>query len=77
MKKLKQLFCKHKDNKVICWHWTHGEATNEIRFLEIQLRCKNCGKYHFKYIRDWNTCERFIAQNKDKQWGKCQPVNQF
>ena len=44
---LKKIFCKHKDNEVICWHWTHGEGTNEIRFLEIQLRCKNCGKYHF------------------------------
>ena len=71
---LKKIFCKHKDNEVICWHWTHGEATNEIRFIEIQLRCKNCDKHHFKNIRDWNECEKFISKNKDKQWGKCQPI---
>lgn len=72
---LREIFCKHKDsNDVICWHWTHGEGTNEIRFLEIQLRCKNCGKYHFINIRDWNECEKFISKNKDKQWGNCQPI---
>ena len=71
---LKKIFCKHKDNEVICWHWTHGAATNEIRFIEIQLRCKNCDKYHFKNIRDWNECEKFISKNKDKQWGNSQPI---
>ena len=72
---LKQLFCKHKNNEVICWHWTHGLNDNEIRFLEIQLKCKNCGKYYFAQIRDWNECEKFIAKHKDKFWsGNCQPV---
>lgn len=39
---LSKLFCKHKNNNVICWHWTHGVNSNEIRFLEIQLKCNNC-----------------------------------
>ena len=72
---LKQLLCRHKDSEVVCWHWTHGESTYEIRFLEIQLRCKDCGKYHFKYIRDWNECEKFISKHKNKQWSdECKPV---
>lgn len=72
---LKQLFCKHKNSEVICWHWTHGWNDNEIRFLEIQLKCKNCGKYYFAQIKDWNECDNFISKHKDKFWsGTCQPV---
>ena len=71
----KKLFCKHKNNDVVCWHWTHGYNANEIRFLEIQLRCKDCGKYHFAEIRDWKECYKFIEKYKDKQWSDaCQPV---
>ena len=67
MKKFfKQLFCRHKNSEVICWHWTHGWNDNEIRFLEIQLRCKNCGKYYFAQIKDWNECDKFISKHKDK-----------
>lgn len=72
---LRQLLCKHKNSEVICWHWTHGASTNEIRFLEIQMRCNDCGKYYFRYIRDWNECEKFISKNKDKQWSvNCKPM---
>lgn len=72
---LKQLICKHKNNEVVCWHWTHGISTYEIRFLEIQMRCKDCSKYHFKYIRDWNECKKFISKHKNKQWSdECKPV---
>lgn len=72
---LKQLFCIHKNNEVICWHWNHGVSTMEIRFLEIQLKCNKCGKYHLVYIYDWNECDKFIAKYKDKQWSDiCKPV---
>lgn len=74
--KPKKLFCRHKNNnEVVCWHWTHGWNTNEIRFLEIQLRCNDCGKYHFAYIKDWNECYEFIDKFKDKEWSDtCHPV---
>ena len=32
---LKKIFCRHKNNEIVCWHWTHGQNANEIRFLEI------------------------------------------
>ena len=73
--RLKKLFCLHKNNEVICWHWTHGAGTNEIRYLEIQLKCNRCGKYHFKEIRDWKECDKFIAAYKDKRWSDtCKPI---
>ena len=74
--KLKRLFCKHNnENEIICWHWTHGINGNEIRSVEAQLKCNDCGKYHFLHIYDWNKCDEFIAKHKDKQWSKtCKPV---
>ena len=33
---LKKIFCRHKNNEIVCWHWTHGQTANDIRFLEIQ-----------------------------------------
>ena len=72
---IKRLFCKHKNSKVICWHWTHGPSTFDIRFLEIQVKCNDCGKYHFKYIRDWNKCYEFAEKYKNKEWSNsCRPV---
>lgn len=72
---LKKLFCKHEHNEVVCYHWTHGLYDNEIRFLEIQLKCKDCGKYHFVYIHNWDKCYKFIEKHKDKEWSDtCHPV---
>lgn len=72
---LRKLFCRHKLNEVVCWHWTHGRIGNNIRFLQIQVRCKKCGKLHFKYIYDWNKCEAFIKCHKDTEWSdKCKPI---
>ena len=73
----KHIFCKHADNEVICWHWTHGECGNEIRSIEAQLKCNICGKYHFLHIYDWNRCYKFIAKHKNMVWSaKCEPVLQ-
>ena len=58
----KRLFCRHKNNEVVCWHWTHGWSTSELRFIEIQLKCNNCGKYHFMDIRDPEIYEEFREQ---------------
>jgi hypothetical protein len=75
MKFFKRLFCRHKNNEVICWHWTHGQNGNEIRFLEIQKRCSDCGKYFLRYIKNWDECEKFTEKYPDKQWSnKCKPV---
>ena len=72
---LKKLFCKHKNHEVVCWHWTHGCNTSEPRFLEIQLKCNDCGKYYFTTIKDRNKCEIFISNHKDKPWSAtCKPV---
>ena len=69
MKKfLKQLFCKHKNSEVIFWHWTHGFNGNEPAFLEVQLKCKDCGKYYYGHIKDHKLCNRFIKAHKDKEW---------
>ena len=67
MSLLKKMFCRHKHNEVVCWHWTHGPSTYEIRFLQIQLKCKDCGKYHFAYIKDWKECYKFIDKHKYKE----------
>lgn len=76
MKKfLKRLFCRHKSNKVVCWHWTHGWSAHQIRFLEIQLRCRNCGKYHFIHIKDPKKYDKFVSEYADKEWSDtCKPV---
>lgn len=51
IKRIMDLFCRHKNSEVVCWHWTHGYNDNDIRFLEIELKCKYCGKYFFRYIK--------------------------
>lgn len=72
---LKKIFCRHKNNEIICWHWTHGQTANDIRFLEIQKKCKDCSKYHFSYIKDWNQCDKFIVKYPNKEWSDtCKPV---
>ena len=54
IKRIMNLFCRHKNSEVVCWHWSHGYNGNDIRFIEIELKCKDCGKYFFRYIKDWN-----------------------
>lgn len=72
---LRQLFCRHKHGDIICWHWTHGINDNEIAFIEIQLKCKDCGKYYYAEIRDRNQCNQFVEKQKDKEWSDvCCPV---
>lgn len=74
-KRFIRLFCRHKNSEVICWHWTHGYNDNEIRFLEIELKCKDCGRYFFRYIKDYNECKKFIEKYKDNRWSDtCKPV---
>ena len=69
MKLLKKLFCRHRNNSVVCWHWTHGPNANEIRYLEIQLKCNDCGskiKGNGRidiYLKDYNTCMKFGVQD--------------
>lgn len=65
MSYLKKLFCRHKKSEVVCWHWTHGPNGNDIRFLEIQRKCPDCGKYFFRYIKNWDECEKFISKELD------------
>ena len=72
---IKKLFCKHKNNEVVCWHWTHGSNDNYYRFIEVQRRCKDCGKYYFRYIQDEEKCDEFAYDYYDKQWSDtCKPV---
>ena len=80
---LKKIFCKHKNNELVCWHWTHGFITNKttttltssIGNIEVQYRCEDCGKYYFRHIENWLKCEEFATKYKDKQWpDTCKPV---
>ena len=74
MSYLKKIFCRHKKSEVVCWHWTHGPNGNDIRYLEIQKKCQDCGKYFFRYIKNWDECEKFISKYPDKRWSdKCKP----
>lgn len=66
IKRIMNLFCRHKNSEVVCWHWSHGYNGNDIRFIEIELKCKDCGKYFFRYIKDWNKCEQFIEEIRIK-----------
>lgn len=71
---IKRLFCRHKNREVVCWHWTHGLNGNEARYLEIQYKCNDCGKYFFRYITGWDNCKKFISQNMEKAWSNvCKP----
>lgn len=73
--KFNKIFCRHKNGEVVCWHLTHGINDNKILFLEIQLKCVECGRYYFRYIWDWGECEEFISKHKDKRWSEnCKPV---
>jgi hypothetical protein len=70
----KKIFCRHKKSEVVCWHWTHGPNGNDIRYLEIQRKCPDCGKYFFTYIKKWDECEKFISNHQEKEWSdKCKP----
>ena len=41
----------------------------------LQKKCKDCGKYHFSYIKDWNQCNKFIAKYPNKEWSDvCKPI---
>jgi hypothetical protein len=72
---LRKILCKHKNSEVICWHWTHGSNGNDIRFLEIQRKCTECGKYFFTHIKGRDECNRFVSHYPEKEWSdKCKPV---
>ena len=65
---LNKIFCKHKHNEVVCWHWTHYPDNFNYRSIEAQLKCKYCGKYHFLHIHDLTLCDMFIKKHKDKEY---------
>lgn len=64
--KLKQLFCKHKDNDVVCWQWTHGASNNEYGHIVAQLECKRCGRLYFAFEKDRRFCDEFASVFSDK-----------
>ena len=46
-----------------------------LDFWKFRKKCKDCGKYHFSYIKDWNQCDQFIAKYPNKKWSDtCKPV---
>ena len=68
MNTIKKLICRHKNNEVVCWNWTHGLNGNHYRFIEVQRLCKDCGKYYFRHIQDEEKCDEFADAYYDKQW---------
>lgn len=44
MRILKRLFCKHHNREMLRWHYTHGYNGMEPIFIEIEYKCKDCGK---------------------------------
>ena len=72
---LKKLFCRHEQIEVICWYWTHGINAHATRFIEVQLKCKQCGKCFFIDIRDPKKYDEFIHKHVAKYWtDTCRPV---
>lgn len=61
---LKKIFCRHKNNEIVCWHWTHGQAvleepeTENYRMSDI---CKDRETLRPKY-------EQFIQTERGKEW---------
>lgn len=75
IERIKQLFCRHKVNQVVCWHYTHGSAGNEITHIEAQLQCCRCGKYWGALSRNPEDFEYFKENLMDKYWSDtCKPV---
>ena len=75
IERINQLFCRHKVNQVVCWHYTHGSAGNEISYIEVQIKCKKCGKYGIIEIKDTECQLGFISTYDDKYWSDtCKPM---
>ena len=64
--KFKQLFCRHRNNQVICWHYTHGLHGNEFVYIEAKIKCHRCGKYRVLSIRDREDIKFFEKNHMDK-----------
>lgn len=45
---IKRLFCRH-EWAVTRWHWTHGFNENHPVFIEVEFKCKKCGKLDYYY----------------------------
>lgn len=65
---IKQLFCRHRNNQVICWHYAHGSNDNEITHIEAQLQCHRCGKYWITLVRDLEDFNFFEENYMSKYW---------
>ncbi len=66
---MRKLFCLHRKNsEVVCWHWTHGLNAAEIRYLEVCLKCHDCGRFYYRYITDWDYADEFTEVYKGKEW---------
>lgn len=75
MSRIKQIFCKHEQNEIVCWHWNHGVNGDSPLQIEVQLKCIKCGKYYFMDIINYEKCLEFSTKYKDKEWSsKCKPV---
>lgn len=75
IQQIKQLFCRHRNNQVICWHYTHGSNGNEITHIETQLQCHRCGKYWITLVRDPEDFDFFEENYIDRYWSDtCKPI---
>ena len=51
LKKLwKQLFCNHYYVTCLRWHWTHYPNDYDLRSVEIEYQCNNCGKIFYLHL---------------------------
>ena len=61
----KQLFCKHSWT-VVRWHYTHGPCGNDPRIIEVEMKCKKCGKVSY-YDVPRSMMKNFERIFKDKK----------
>ena len=55
-----KLFCKHKNNRILRWHYVHYPDYEPI-IIEAELFCQDCGKKFYVYEK---SPERYIIWEK-------------
>ena len=70
------LFCKHKNSEIICWHRVHPLYGKYPTVIEYQTKCNECNKYFIRWFPlNVKWIQSFIDTYKDKEWSDtCNPV---
>lgn len=59
--KIFNIFCTHKNRKIIKWYYTHGKLKKDPIIIKIQYKCIDCDKIFYKYKYD--NIEKYVQKN--------------